>query len=90
MTKKLYRVPEVADMLSVSSKLIWKMVAMRELEVVRLGRAVRISAHSVDDCLARGTTPAISDSPSPRVNRQGSGSRTRSAGPVAIERDRTA
>jgi excisionase family DNA binding protein len=87
MTKRLYRVPEVAEMLSVSSKLIWKMVAMRELEVVRLGRAVRVAAVSVDALLLKGTTPAISDSPSPRVGRSVSPSRTRSAGPVPIERD---
>jgi excisionase family DNA binding protein len=90
MTKRLYRVPEVAEMLSVSSKLIWKMVAMRELEVVRLGRAVRVAAVSVDELVNKSTTPAISDSPSTRVTRRGSASRTRSAGPVPIEGDRTA
>jgi excisionase family DNA binding protein len=57
MTKRLHRVPEVAGMLSVSQKMIWKMIASRELEVVRIGRAVRITEESVNALIERGTTP---------------------------------
>ena len=55
----LYRVPEVAELLSVSDKLIWKLVSQRELlDVVRVGRSVRITAESVDRLIEQGTTPA--------------------------------
>jgi excisionase family DNA binding protein len=58
-SKRLYRVPEVAEMLSVSTKLIWKLVAEgRQIDVVRIGRSVRIPATAVDELIERGTTPA--------------------------------
>jgi excisionase family DNA binding protein len=58
-TKKLYRVREVAEMLSVSEKLIWKKIALRDgFDVVRIGRSVRIPAESVDRLIEEGTTPA--------------------------------
>jgi excisionase family DNA binding protein len=58
-TKRLYRVPEVAELLSVSPKFIWKLIADgRQIAVVRIGRSVRIPAESIDELIARGTTPA--------------------------------
>jgi excisionase family DNA binding protein len=58
-TKKLYRVREVAEMLSVSEKLIWKKIALRDgFDVVRIGRSVRIPAESVDRLIEASTTPA--------------------------------
>ena len=57
-TKRLYRVPEVAEMLSVSAKLVWKLIADgRQIPVVRIGRSVRIPAEAIDDLIERGTTP---------------------------------
>ena len=59
--KKLYKVREVAEMLSVSEKLIWKRVALRDgFDVVRIGRSVRISAESIERVIEEGTTPAKS------------------------------
>lgn len=58
-TKKLYRVREVAEMLSVSEKLIWKKIGLREgFDVVRIGRSVRVPAESIDRLIEEGTTPA--------------------------------
>jgi len=82
MTKRLWRVPAVADMLDVSQKKIWAMVAAREIDVVRIGRSVRIAAESVDALIEAGTTPAISDSAPLRA--RGAAGRRRS-GPVRID-----
>ncbi len=60
MIRKLYRVPEAAEMLGVSQKLIWKMVGAREIDVVRLGRAVRIPGDSLETLISESTTPARS------------------------------
>jgi excisionase family DNA binding protein len=57
--KRLYRVREVAELLSVSEKLIWKKIALRQgFDVVRIGRSVRIPAESIDRLIEEGTTPA--------------------------------
>jgi excisionase family DNA binding protein len=46
-------------MLSVSTKLIWKLIADgRQIPVVRIGRSVRIPAEAVEGLIERGTTPA--------------------------------
>jgi excisionase family DNA binding protein len=59
LTKRLYRVREAAELLSVSEKLIWKKIALRDgLDVVRIGRSVRIPAESIDRLIEEGTTPA--------------------------------
>jgi excisionase family DNA binding protein len=56
--QRLYKVPEAAEMLGLSAKKVWAMVAGRELDVVRIGRCVRIPAHSLDRLIENGTTPA--------------------------------
>jgi excisionase family DNA binding protein len=86
MARRLYKIPEVSEMLAVSQKLIWKMVASRELDVVRIGRSVRIAAESVDALIEEGTTPAISDS-APLRSYRGAASRRR-LGPVPIDEAR--
>jgi predicted DNA-binding transcriptional regulator AlpA len=49
----------VAELLSVSEKLIWKKIALRQgFDVVRIGRSVRIPAESIDRLIEEGTTPA--------------------------------
>jgi excisionase family DNA binding protein len=87
MARRLYKIPEVSEMLAVSQKLIWKMVASRELDVVRIGRSVRIAAESVDALIEQGTTPAISDS-APRRSYRGGAAGRRRPGPVSIDEAR--
>jgi excisionase family DNA binding protein len=82
-TRRLFKVPEVAEMLGVSEKLIWKKLACRELASVRLSRCVRIPAEAVDAWIEEGTTPAISDSAPLRSRRGASGGRR--SGPVPID-----
>ncbi len=56
--KKFLKVPEAAEALNLSQKTIWKMVAHRELDVVRFGRAVRIPEAALQQLIERGTMPA--------------------------------
>jgi excisionase family DNA binding protein len=59
LQKRLYRVREVAELLSVSEKLIWKKIALRQgFDVVRIGRSVRVPAESIERLIEEGTTPA--------------------------------
>jgi excisionase family DNA binding protein len=83
MTRRLFKIQEVSSALSVSDKLIWKMVAAREIDVVRIGRSVRIPAESVDALIEQGTTPALSDSAPLRSYRGAAGRRP--LGPVPID-----
>jgi excisionase family DNA binding protein len=42
-------------MLSISPKLVWKLIADgRQIPVVRIGRSVRIPAEAIDDLIERG------------------------------------
>jgi predicted DNA-binding transcriptional regulator AlpA len=59
LQKRLYRVREVAELLSVSEKLIWKKIALRQgFDVVRIGRSVRVPSESIERLIQEGTTPA--------------------------------
>jgi excisionase family DNA binding protein len=59
LQKRLYRVREVAELLSVSEKLIWKKIALRQgFDVVRIGRSVRVPSESIERLIEEGTTPA--------------------------------
>jgi excisionase family DNA binding protein len=55
---KLLKIPEVADFLNISCKTAWAMVYRRDIEVVRIGRSVRIPQRTLDQLVERGTTPA--------------------------------
>ena len=55
---KLYKVPQAAEALNVSPKTIWTWIAARQIEVTRLGRAVRIPEKAITDLIEAGTTPA--------------------------------
>jgi excisionase family DNA binding protein len=55
---KLYKVPQAAEMLNVSPKTIWTWIAGRQIEVTRLGRAVRIPEKALVELIEAGTTPA--------------------------------
>jgi excisionase family DNA binding protein len=57
---KLLRVPEAADLLNMSQKTIWAMIYRREIDVVRIGRSVRVPQSAIDQLIERGTVPAVS------------------------------
>ncbi len=61
MPAKMLTVQETADQLGLSVRTIWGWIYERRLEVVRLGRAVRIKQSSLDQLIEQGTTPAKSD-----------------------------
>ena len=56
--QRLYKVPQAAEILNVSPKTIWTWIAAQQIEVTRLGRAVRIPSRALDDLIEAGTTPA--------------------------------
>lgn len=51
----LYRVPDAARYLAISRRLLDGAIAAGEIEVVRFGRAVRLSRNALDDFAARHT-----------------------------------
>jgi excisionase family DNA binding protein len=53
---KLARVPEAAHEMAVSTRTIWRLIAQRELEAVRVGRSVRVVRASIDRFVAKGST----------------------------------
>lgn len=55
---KLVKVPEAAEMLALSQKTIWQWIGERRIEVVRLGRAVRVPLSEIERLIEAGTTPA--------------------------------
>ena len=55
---KLMKVPEAAELLNISQKAIWAMIYRREIDVVRIGRSVRIPLTAIDELVERGTVPA--------------------------------
>ena len=57
MKKELLTIPQAAGRMAVSEKTTWRMVYAGKLEVVRIGRCVRITGKSVDDVIDGGTTP---------------------------------
>lgn len=58
MSKKtLLTVRQAALRMTISDKSTWRMVYERKLEVVRIGRCVRVTEKSVDDMIEGGTTP---------------------------------
>lgn len=54
MTRRLLSVPQVAEILGVSVRLIWRLLAVGELDRVNVGRCVRIPAESIEAFCARG------------------------------------
>ena len=55
---KLLKVPEAAEQLNISQKSTWAMIYRRDIEVVRIGRSVRIPLSEIDRLIERGTVPA--------------------------------
>ena len=58
MREKLLKVKESASQLAVSDRTMWAWIYERKLEIVRLGRAVRIKQSTIDRLIEQGTTPA--------------------------------
>ena len=52
----LIKVQDVASRLSVSVRSVWRLISISELETVRIGKCVRVTAESVEDFLERGGT----------------------------------
>ena len=57
-TVKLLKVPEAAEMLTLSHKTAWQWIGERRIGVVRLGRAVRVLISEIERLVKHGTTPA--------------------------------
>lgn len=57
MKKELLTIPQAAGRMTISEKTTWRMVYAGKLEVVRIGRCVRVTGKSVDDVIDDGTTP---------------------------------
>ena len=55
---QLYKVPEAAKQLGVSTRTAWRMVRERELEVVRIRRSVRIPDAAIRDLIRANSSPA--------------------------------
>ena len=55
---RLLKVPEAALRLNISEKTTWKMVYARKVDVVRIGRSVRILENSIEKLIDDGTIPA--------------------------------
>jgi excisionase family DNA binding protein len=58
---RLLKVPEAALRLNISEKTTWKMVYARRVDVVRIGRSVRIPENSIEKLIDDGTIPADQD-----------------------------
>ena len=58
---RLLKVPEAALRLNVSEKTTWKMVYARRVDVVRIGRSVRIPENAIEKLIDDGTIPADPD-----------------------------
>jgi excisionase family DNA binding protein len=56
---KLLRVAQAAELLNLSHKTVWAMIYRRDLDVVRIGRSVRIPQKAIDALILRGTVPAL-------------------------------
>lgn len=58
---RLLKIPEAASRLNISEKTTWKMVYARRVDVVRIGRSVRIPEEAIERLIDDGTTPADSE-----------------------------
>ena len=58
---RLLKIPEAALRLNISEKTTWKMVYARRVDVVRIGRSVRIPENAIEKLIDDGTIPADQD-----------------------------
>lgn len=61
--ERLYRVPEVAAILSMSVSMTWKLVWRGELRSILIGAARRVPAGAVREFLAAATAAAAAATP---------------------------
>lgn len=54
LVKRVYTIGEVGTILSLSRRSIHRLIARGDLEVIRLGRAVRIPVASIDALVEKG------------------------------------
>lgn len=52
MSQLLYSVPEVASVLSLSERLIWKLVRTGDIKSFKIGAARRVERKAIDDYLS--------------------------------------
>jgi excisionase family DNA binding protein len=55
---RYFKVPEFADELNVSPKMIWNWIAIRRLAVLHVGRSVRIPETELNRLIQEGSVPA--------------------------------
>lgn len=53
---KIVRVKDAARELTLSVRMVWRLIAEGELETVRFGRAVRVKRSSIEALLSKGGT----------------------------------
>jgi excisionase family DNA binding protein len=58
MPAKLLTVKQSAEQLGLSPRTVWAWIYERKIEIVRLGRAVRIQQSAIDGLIDSGTIPA--------------------------------
>jgi excisionase family DNA binding protein len=58
MPARLLTVKESAEQLSLSPRTIWAWIYERKVDIVKLGRSVRIKQSSIDQLIEQGTVPA--------------------------------
>jgi excisionase family DNA binding protein len=54
---QLYRVPDAADRLALQPSTIRKMISLRKIGVIRIGRSVRIPAAEIERIQREGLQP---------------------------------
>jgi excisionase family DNA binding protein len=57
-TKRLLRVAEAAERLGLTPKTLRFWIWTRKIEHVKIGRAVRIPEHAIEQLIEQGTIPA--------------------------------
>ena len=50
----LLTVLQASERLTISERSIWRLISSGELEAIRLGRATRVTAESLEELIARG------------------------------------
>lgn len=59
MPDKLFKVPEAAELLSLSPKTVWSWIAQRRIGVVRMGGSVRVAQSEIDRLTTTNVVPAL-------------------------------
>ena len=58
--KKLYTIPEAAEILTVSERTVWNLIKNKRISTVRLGgKTVRVSPQAIDSFISASETVPI-------------------------------